>query len=101
MFCGYDRQMPTDSEPLLKLRQADIAARGFDDETIVLDLRESMYLATNAAGTALWRALEDGATRSQLVAVILGQFDVSEDQAALDVDAFLDDLRRRGLLSQD
>ncbi len=88
-------------EPHLKLRIADVASRAIKDETIVLDLRSSTYLSTNPAGTVLWHELEAGTTRSRLVRALLEEFEVSEEQAAADVDAFLEDCQRRGLLEED
>jgi hypothetical protein len=87
------------AEPQLKLRGGDVAARAFKDETIVLDLRSSMYLSTNPAGTVLWRRLEQGATRAELIAALLDEFEVDAGRASTDVDAFLADCRRRDLLA--
>jgi hypothetical protein len=98
---GGDRAPAGGDEPVLKLRQDDLAARGFDEETIVLDLRGSNYLSTNPAGTVLWRELEKGATRERLIQALLDEFEITEKRAAADVDAFIDDCRRRGLLSEE
>lgn len=95
---GGDQPQP-EAERELKLRSSDLASRGFKEETVVLDLRSSTYLATNPAGSTLWRLLERGATRSQLIAALLAEFEVEEREAAADVDAFIGDCARRGLLS--
>lgn len=94
-----DHQGDSHPEPRLRLRETDVASRGFQDETIILDLRSSNYLTTNPAGTVLWRCLERGTTRSEMVSALLEEFEVDDERAARDVDAFLDDCRRRGLLS--
>jgi hypothetical protein len=86
-------------ESVLRLRSADLAARGFQDETVVLDLRSSTYLSTNAAGSVLWRELQRGATRSELIGAVLDEFDVDGQRAAADVDAFIAECRRRQLLA--
>jgi hypothetical protein len=91
---------PQRDEPLLRLRQADLAARAFRDETVVLDLRDSTYLATNPTGSLLWRLLERGARRSELVAALVDEFEVDEQTAAPDVDAFLAECRQRELLEE-
>jgi hypothetical protein len=87
-------------EPLIKLRDGEIAARAIEDETIVLDLRSSTYLSANAAGSALWRELKRGSTRTKLVRALLDEFDVEPDIATRDVDAFLADCKRRHLLEE-
>jgi hypothetical protein len=83
------------------LRKDDLAARGFDQETIVLDLRSSNYLSFNPAASVLWRELQAGATRTQLVRALLAEFEVAEERASADVDAFVDDCKRRGLLDEE
>lgn len=75
-------------------------SRRFEDETVVLDLQSSMYLSTNATGTVLWEALQRGATRTQLIELLLGEFEVERAQAEADLDAFLAECRRRDLLSE-
>jgi hypothetical protein len=87
-------------EPPLKLREADLASRGFEDEAVVLDLRNSTYLATNPTATLLWNLLERGTTRGELIAALVAHFEVDELTASPDVDAFLADCRRRGLLQE-
>jgi hypothetical protein len=87
-------------EPSLRLRAGELASRQFEDETVVLDLKSSMYLSTNAAGTLIWQALERGTTRTQLVELLLREFDVERAQAEADVDAFLSECRKRKLLSE-
>jgi hypothetical protein len=78
-----------------------VAARGFEDETVILDLRSSTYFSTNATGTVLWRELERGTTRAQLIRALLNEFEVGEERAAADVDAFVAACRQRGLLAED
>ena len=87
------------AEPTLRLRQADLAWREFGTETVLIDLRTSTYLETNAAATLLWRRLESGATESALVEALVDAFAIAPEQAATDVRAFVTDCERRGLLS--
>jgi hypothetical protein len=93
-----DAKHEREGEPVLQLRAGNLASRGFNDEMVVLDLRTSRYLSTNPAGTVLWRALERGATRRQLVEALLAEFDVEPERAEADVDAFLQACAKRGLL---
>jgi hypothetical protein len=82
----------------LTLRDADLDWREVEGELVVLDLRESRYLAINRTGRALWGTLVEGATRDQLVDRLVDGFDVERNQAAADVDAFTAELESRGLL---
>lgn len=91
---------PSRQEPSLRLRTSELASRRFEDETVVLDLKSSMYLSTNASGTVIWQALERGTTRTELIELLLREFDVERAQAEADVDAFLSECRKRNLLSE-
>lgn len=85
-------------EARLRLRPAAALWREVHGETIVLQLDQSQYLGVNAAGTVLWPALVAGATRDELVGRLLSAYAIGQDQAALDVDAFLLACRAHNLL---
>jgi hypothetical protein len=90
--------MGDEENPAFRLRTGDLASRAFEDETIVLDLRSSKYMTTNASGTLLWHKLEQGTTRRELIEVLRAAFEVDLQTAERDVDAFLADCGKRGLL---
>lgn len=57
-------------------------------------------LTLNESGALLWRTLEHGADRAALVRALTTEYEVSEAQAAQDVDEFLDMLRKAGCLAE-
>ncbi len=87
-------------EPLLGLRPQALDWRVIDDEIVMLDGQQSQYLATNASGTLLWQMLHKGATRGQLVDLLVSRYAIDEEQAGSDIDVFLDELRARELLQE-
>jgi hypothetical protein len=58
------------------------------------------YVAANPTGARLWRALAAGTDRDTLVAGLVESFEVPQAAAAADVDRFLAELRKRGLLEE-
>ena len=80
------------------LREGAVAWQEIDGETILLDLEASTYLGANPSGSVLWAALAEGATVKTLVERLCTTFDVAEDRAAQDVDAFLGTCEERGYL---
>jgi Coenzyme PQQ synthesis protein D (PqqD) len=90
--------MEEDDMTELKLRDAGVAWKEVDGEVVALDEREAVYLAANPAGAVLWRALASGATHDALVDGLVSTFGIATDRASADVDAFITDLRERGLL---
>jgi Coenzyme PQQ synthesis protein D (PqqD) len=86
------------AETRLTLRSADLDWREVEGELVVLDLRESRYLAINRTGRILWTNLVEGATRQDLIDQLAEAFDINPARAANDVDAFTAELESRGLL---
>ena len=84
-----------------RLKTDRIAWRQVGDEVVVLDLSTSQYLSANATAGLLWRGLERGATRDELIAELTQEYEVDADTAAADVDDFLADCRARDLIEED
>jgi hypothetical protein len=84
----------------LKLRSDGLEWRQIDDEIVVLDIRRAEYLAIDGSAVALWSALHEGTSRSELIGSLVERYGIDGDRAGIDVDAFLGDLARRGLLDE-
>ena len=52
----------------------------------------------NETGVLLWRELEKGAAKEDLVSAITAEYEVSEDEAAEDIDAFIETLKKIGCI---
>ena len=77
----------------MKLKK-DFVLRQVADTWVVLPLAEQTVnftgmITLNESGAMLWQQLEKGADREGLVAALTAEYDVSEDVASADVDAFL------------
>lgn len=83
---------------LIKVRESAAVWRQIDDETVLLALDSSTYMGVNHTGTQLWPAMVEGATRAELVGRLVSRFDVDEQRAAEDVEAFVQACRDLGLL---
>lgn len=57
-------------------------------------------LTLNDSGALLWRALESGADRASLISAMTEEYDVGDDVAATDVDAFIDALIKAGCIEE-
>jgi Coenzyme PQQ synthesis protein D (PqqD) len=89
---------PAPSEAV-RLRPGSVEWREVDGEVVAVDLWTSEYLAINRTGAVVWRALDGGATREQLVERLVEGFDVKPGAARRDVDEFVAVLAARGLLA--
>lgn len=85
----------------LKLKTENLDWVAASDETVILDTVREHYLATNPAGTLLWNALSEGTTRDELVTILKDSYEIEDEQAQQDVDAYLDQVRELGLLEEE
>ena len=76
-------------EPVVRLRDEALDWLPVDDEVVALDGERDLYLGTNSSGSILWKALAAGATLSRLVELFVEGFDIEQDLAESDVDAFM------------
>ena len=82
----------------MKLKK-NFILRQVADTWVVLPLAEatvdfSAVMTLNGSGALLWQNLEQGADREGLVAALTAEYEVTEQKAAADVDAFLEKLAR-------
>jgi hypothetical protein len=82
----------------IRLNTDAVSWREVDGEVIALRHESSEYLSTNGTGTVVWNALVPGASRPELVELLVTQYGIDESRAASDVDAFVDVLASHGLL---
>lgn len=58
-------------------------------------------IALSESGAILYRKLKDGCTREALVAALTAEYEVSELEAAQDIDAFLNQMRLLNMLVEE
>ena len=88
----------TDTERV-QVRDGAAVWREIDGEVVLLALDSSTYLGLNTTGAVLWPVMLEGTTRTEMVDVLTSQFDVTPQQAAADVDAFVAACHERKLLA--
>ena len=82
----------------MRLRTDGLTWHVAGEDVVVLDLHGSVYLKLNGSGRVLWELLVDETTEPDLAAALVERYGIELDRAAADVDAFIADLRERGLL---
>lgn len=55
-------------------------------------------ITLNETGSILWKKLQEGCEKQDLIEVILNEYEVSEDVAEKDVASFIEKLESAGLL---
>lgn len=83
--------------------KSDFVLRQVAGTWIVLPLAEktisfSGMLTLNDSGAMLWKLLERGCDQGELVCALTSEYAVSEEQAGMDVQEFIDKLKNAGCL---
>ena len=76
----------------------DVLTAHLEDEAVLLHMDTKRYYRLNATAAAIWRGLEQGRTRADLLQELCHRFDVSEAQASPELDRVVLDLVDKGLL---
>lgn len=86
----------------MKIRQGYIL-RDVMDISVIIGVGEDAYMpnqimSLNETGAFLWRILEQGAEKQELVDAMLREYDTDAATAERDVDAFLAQLKEKALI---
>jgi len=76
----------------------DAAFAAVEDGAVVLHMGTKRYYSLNETGTFVWRQLEDGVPRSEIVAQIVDQYDVGIAEAEIALARLLDELMQEKLI---
>ena len=74
--------------------------RQVGDEVVILSVDSGRYLALNRSGSVLWPALVEGADMAALIGRLRDSYGLDEPDAARDVAAFVDALRRLDVIEE-
>ena len=86
----------------MKLNPFAVMAEQFDGTGLVFNPETNAAVSLNKTGVYLWTRLKKGASEVEMAAGLMEKYSgVTEDRAAADVKAFLEELRSRSLLSED
>ena len=86
----------------MKLNPFAIMAEQFDGTGLIFDPNTNAAMSINKTGVYLWNRIKDGATEAEMTSELVQRHSgVTAEQAAADVNAFLQELRNRSILSED
>lgn len=85
----------------MRIRTEGVTWQEIDGELVLLDLKTSAYLTTNAAGALLAKHLTEERSEQELVDALSEEFDIDVGRARADVDAYLTQLREKSLLIEE
>lgn len=76
----------------------DAAFAAVDDGAVVLHMRTKRYYSLNETGAFVWRRLEDGSDRADIVTQVVHEYDVGIAEAEIAVARLLEELVQESLI---
>ena len=80
-------------------RSPKTAWRVIEGEAVILSLDTKAFRGLNPVGSRVWELIDGRRSVDEIVEVVVREFDVTHEQAARDVQAFVRELLDKGLVT--
>ena len=77
----------------------EVLFRELDGEAVMLDLGTEKYYGLDKVGTRMWQLLEEHDDTEKVIAVLLTEYDVTEERLRQDLAELVENLTEAGLAS--
>lgn len=84
----------------IRKRHDRFAEADFDQEIVIMRLDNGDFYSLSEASAAVWRLIDGERDKAALVAAACLEYDMPEQQVALEVDGFLRLLHETGFLTE-
>ncbi|MDX1401963.1 MAG: PqqD family protein [Kiloniellales bacterium] len=78
---------------------SDAVAKALGDETVILHLGTGTYFGLDSVGTRVWELLAEDKSPAEICEVMLNEYEVSREDLERDVEALIEDLLAKDLIS--
>jgi len=75
-----------------------LITREIGGKSVAVDINNGKYYTFNETATLMWKCLKEGMNTDEIVAKIISEFDIREDQVRKDLAHFKSDLESKNLL---
>ena len=75
-----------------------VLAQELQDETVLLDLDSENYFGLDSVGTRIWQLLNEGMDETDMVDILLGEYEVEREVLEKDISELLIRLNEAGLI---
>lgn len=79
----------------------DVVFRDLAGESVLLNLSTGAYFGLDAVGTRLWHLISEHGSTALVIETLLAEYDVDTLRLQKDVEALIDQLLAKGLLTTD
>ena len=96
LLIEVQRDMQVDMETVVAATREHVSAQ-LEDEAVVLGLAKGMYYGMGEVAARIWALLQEPRSLGEVRDVVVAEFEVSPEEAAVDIAAFVDELIAEGL----
>jgi hypothetical protein len=79
-------------------RNEEVAAKVIDGEAIIINLANGVYYSMDKVGAFVWDLLQAGHTLENVIAAVVGHYDISREQAESNVQELVQELVQENLV---
>jgi hypothetical protein len=79
-------------------RAIDLMEAELGDELVALSIEDGNCFGFNSVAASVWRALEQPRSFDELKATLLGEYEVSPDECAIELEGLLGDMVEKKLI---
>jgi hypothetical protein len=79
-------------------RNPEMVFSNMDDEIVLMSVENSEYYGLDPVGSRIWELLVNSKKFSELITVLLEEYDVSPEECRRDMTAFLIDLAEKKII---
>ena len=75
-----------------------VVAKLVGDELVLLDYEKEVYYGLDPVGARIWELFGTGRNLGEIIDTLLGEYDVTREDLAADVEKLVTELERNGLI---
>ena len=79
-------------------RNNEVFASEIDDEVVMMNIQSGKYFGMDAIGSRIWQLVEEKIQVKEIIAQLLEEYNVTEEQCSNDVLEFLNELYEQNLV---
>ena len=80
------------------VRSPDLVSTNMDNEIVMMSIEKGEYYGIGGVGTDVWELLQEPITIDEILNSVCPEYDISEEGCRSEIDAFISELVRRGLV---
>ena len=91
---------PINKSSVVCVNDEHIAGDLLDGEVVILNKNDSVYYGLNDVGGRIWQLIKEPQNVTDLIDILMEEYDVDQEQCTNEVLALLDDMAEKGLIAQ-